>query len=207
MTSAIKETAQSRQTCASGFESASASAQGAWTASCQGGAGAAASALEAQDACSQSAAAATAQASANSSDEKETKGRKTRHLWAAGGFLFFALGMVGVVLPILPTTPFILVAAFCFTRSSKKVNDWFKSTKVYKQVIEGYATKRMMTVKAKLSILIPVTVLLTIAFFLMMRVPVGQAVLVVVWVCHVIYFGFVVKTDRNPQPAQSPTES
>lgn len=120
--------------------------------------------------------------------------------WAAAGFLFFALGCIGVVLPILPTTPFILVAAFCFARSSERLNTWFKGTKVYKQVLEGYVTKRTMTLKAKLSILIPVTALLAIAFVLMSRVPVGQAVLVVVWLGHIIYFGFVVKTD--PAPAE-----
>lgn len=118
-------------------------------------------------------------------------------LWAAAGLFFFALGMVGVVLPILPTTPFILVAAFCFARGSERLNTWFKGTKVYKQVLEGYVSKRSMTIKAKLSILVPVTVLLAIGFALMGRVPVGRAVLVVVWVCHIVYFGFVVKTDKG----------
>lgn len=118
-------------------------------------------------------------------------------LWAAAGLFFFALGMVGVVLPILPTTPFILVAAFCFARGSQRLNAWFKGTKVYKQVLEGYVSKRSMTLKAKLSILVPVTVLLAIGFALMGRVPVGRAVLVVVWVCHIVYFGFVVKTDKS----------
>ena len=73
---------------------------------------------------------------------------RLRHgLWAAGGFLFFALGMAGVVLPILPTTPFILVAAFCFARSSDRLNSWFKGTKVYKMVLEGYMTKHSMTLR------------------------------------------------------------
>ena len=120
-----------------------------------------------------------------------------RHsLWAAGGFLFFALGMVGVVLPILPTTPFILVAAFCFARSSNRLNSWFKSTKVYKMVFEGYMTKRSMTLRAKLTILVPVTALLAVGFAMMGNVPVGRAIVAIVWVGHIVYFGFIVKTER-----------
>lgn len=117
-------------------------------------------------------------------------------MWAAGGFLFFALGMVGVVLPILPTTPFILVAAFCFARSSDRLNSWFKGTKVYKMVLEGYMTKRSMTLRAKLTILVPVTVLLAVGFAMMGSVPVCRAIVAIVWVGHIVYFGFVVKTER-----------
>lgn len=132
------------------------------------------------------------------SDQPKRSNSKLRHgLWAAGGFLCFALGMVGVVLPILPTTPFILVAAFCFARSSERLNTWFKSTKLYKQVLEGYVTKRSMTLKAKLTILVPVTALLAIGFALMGNVPIGRIVLAVVWAGHLIYFGFVVKTDKE----------
>lgn len=130
-------------------------------------------------------------------DQPKRSSSRLRHgLWAAAGFLFFALGMVGVVLPILPTTPFILVAAFCFARSSERLNAWFKGTKLYKQVLEGYVTKRSMTLKAKLTILVPVTVLLAIGFALMGRVPVGRIVLAIVWIGHIVYFGFIVKTDK-----------
>ena len=127
----------------------------------------------------------------------ESASRARQALWAVGGFLCFALGMVGVVLPILPTTPFILVAAFCFARSSTRLNSWFKGTKVYKQVLEGYVTKRSMTLRAKLTILVPVTVLLVIGFALMGRVPVGRLILAAVWIGHIIYFGFTVKTDKQ----------
>lgn len=129
-----------------------------------------------------------------------------RHLWAAGGFICFGLAMVGVVLPFVPTAPFLLVAAFCFARSSEKLNSWFKSTKLYRKVLEGYVTKRRMTVKAKLSILVPVTILLGIGFALMANVPVGRVALLGVWLGHIVYFGFVVKTDRaaSQKPLREP---
>lgn len=118
-----------------------------------------------------------------------------RVLWAAGGFICFALGVLGSVLPIIPTTPFLLLAAFCFAKSSRKLDDWFKSTKLYHKVLEGYVTSRTMTPKAKLSILVPVTVLLGISFVLMGNVPVGRVVVALVWIGHIVYFGFIVKTD------------
>lgn len=121
-----------------------------------------------------------------------------RRLWAAGGFVAFCLGAAGVILPVLPTTPFVLLAAFCFARSSERVEAWFRSTALYRRVFETYLTRRTMTVRAKLSILIPVSVLLGVAAFFMRGVTWMLPVFAIVWVGHVIYFGFVVKTEREP---------
>jgi len=47
-----------------------------------------------------------------------------RWLWAAAGCFCVALAVIGIVLPLLPTVPFLLLAAFCFARSSEKLHNW-----------------------------------------------------------------------------------
>lgn len=129
--------------------------------------------------------------------ENIARKKAVRALWTAAGAVCFGLGALGAVLPILPTTPFLLVAGFCFARSSERMNAWFRSTSLYRNVLEGYTSKRAMTVKAKLLLLLPLTAVLGLSFALMANVPVGRVVVAAVWVAHLIYFGLVVRTDRS----------
>lgn len=117
------------------------------------------------------------------------------------GFICLALGTIGVIIPILPTVPFYLATVFFFANSSQKLHNWFTGTKLYKKHLESYVQKRGMTVKTKLSIIIPVTIMMTLGFLMMFRVPVGQIILACVWVAHLIYFIFIVKTISKDDAA------
>lgn len=116
------------------------------------------------------------------------------------GFVCLGLGCVGIVLPILPTVPFFLLTVFFFANSSQRLHDWFVGTKLYKKHLESYVQKKGMTVQTKVGIIVPVTLLMGIGFALMFRkalyIPCG--ILAVVWVCHIVYFVFGVKTIPNP---------
>ena len=60
-----------------------------------------------------------------------------RYMYIAAGIISVVLGSIGVVLPVLPTTPFLLLASFCFAKGSKRFDDWFKSTRLYKKHLES----------------------------------------------------------------------
>lgn len=115
------------------------------------------------------------------------------------GFVCLGLGCVGIALPILPTVPFFLVTVFCFANSSQKLHDWFVGTKMYKKHLESFVKKKGMTVQTKVGIIIPVTLLMGFGFFMMMRadILIPSIILAIVWVCHIIYFVFGVKTIRT----------
>lgn len=110
------------------------------------------------------------------------------------GSVCLALGAIGAVLPILPTVPFLLVSACCYAKSSSKLNNWFKSTKLYKNNLESYVEGKGMTKKCKIKIMVMVTILMAIGFAMMHAVVVGRIILATVWVFHVIYFVFGIKT-------------
>ena len=114
--------------------------------------------------------------------------------FVAIGCISLALGVVGIILPILPTVPFFLLTAFCFAKSSERLHSWFLGTTMYKKYIGSYMERKGMTVRAKLTLIGTVTALMAVGFLMMSRVPVGRIIMGVVWVGHIVYFGFIVKT-------------
>lgn len=115
-------------------------------------------------------------------------------LYITLGCIGVGLGALGVVLPLLPAFPFLLLAAFCFGKSSEKLHAWFTGTRLYKDNLESYVQGKGMTRKTKVRIMVTVTILMSIGFIMMHRTNVGRIVLGCVWVFHLFYFLFGVKT-------------
>lgn len=67
------------------------------------------------------------------------------------GLLFLGIGIAGTVLPVLPGGPFYLIASYCFAKSSKRVENWFKQSRFYPYV-ERFYHRKEMTRKEKIRI-------------------------------------------------------
>ena len=117
-------------------------------------------------------------------------------LFVTIGGISLILGAMGSLIPILPTAPFLLLATFCFARSSEKLDRWFKNTKLYKDNLEDFVAGRGMTMKAKVRIMVTVTLLMSVGFIMMglKGIVTGCVVLGCVWVFHIVYFLFGIKT-------------
>ncbi len=123
-----------------------------------------------------------------------------RILWIVLGCIGVGLGAVGAVLPLLPAFPFLLLAAFSFAKSSQRLHTWFVNAKLYKNNLESYVTHRAMTLRTKRRVMLTVTLLMAFGFTMMflkgLYIPCG--ILAGVWVFHIVYFIFGIKTLEEP---------
>ena len=119
-----------------------------------------------------------------------------RIIFTVIGCVSLGIGCVGAVLPIIPTVPFFLLTVFCFANSSEKLHNWFVNTKMYKKHLDSFVKKKGMTVKTKVTILTSVTAIMLLGFILMMLkgIIIPSIILALVWLLHLVYFIFFVKT-------------
>lgn len=81
------------------------------------------------------------------------------------GCMSFATGLIGMVLPVIPTTPLLLLAGFCFARSSKRFENWLRSSKIYQFYVADYAESKSISAGRKKKIILQIYLLMGISIY------------------------------------------
>lgn len=122
-----------------------------------------------------------------------------RRLYIFAGFVSLGSGLLGLVLPILDTTPFLLLAAFCFSRSSPRWHRWLMTHPIFGPYIAAFRERRGLTVEQKRRMGGVTTVMLAATAWLG-PAPTARPIAAIVWV---ICIGFLCLS----RTAESPIEN
>ena len=112
------------------------------------------------------------------------------------GFVSLVIGCIGIVLPVLPTTPLFLLAAYCFAKSSKRLHDWFLSTDLYKKHLDSFVKERAMTLQTKISILAFASIMLSFPLIFSDNIYL-KIVIICLYIIIYYYFIFKIKTIKS----------
>ena len=119
---------------------------------------------------------------------KETKNFLLKSFWVLLGSLFVGLGAIGAVIPGIPTTVFLVLAAACFIRSSQKLYDWLISNKTFGPYLKDYREGKGIPLRIKIVALIMIVVFVSYAVFFAIEV---KPIKILVGLIGLIGFWFV----------------
>lgn len=117
------------------------------------------------------------------------------------GSFSFVLGFIGIFLPLIPTTPFFLLTAFCYVRSSRRLYLWLMNHKVYGVYVKNYLEHKAITKKAKITSLSMLWFTMGLNIFIFVK-PLGLKFLLLFIACAVSYHILNLKTFIRPQVEQ-----
>ncbi|MGM0396883.1 MAG: YbaN family protein [Bacillota bacterium] len=116
-------------------------------------------------------------------------------VFVALGFISVSIGAIGAVLPVLPTTPFLLLGSYFLAKGSDRFNDWLKGTKLYKNNLESFEEDRSMTLKTKLEITALSSTMIWLSVFMVDKIYL-KVMLVGIDLFKHYYFIFRIKTKK-----------
>jgi len=102
-----------------------------------------------------------------------------RQLLITAGTLSLAVGIIGIAVPVLPTTPFLLLAAGCYLRSSQRFYNWLMANRLFGAYIRNYIEGRGIPVKVKIFIIALLWVTIGISIWLVANWVVTVILLIV----------------------------
>lgn len=90
----------------------------------------------------------------------------SKPVWNLLGSLFVSIGIIGVIVPLLPTTPFLLLAAYSFNRGSDRMRKWFEKNKLINSYLSNYRDKKGIPLRAKINSIVILWVTIGISIYL-----------------------------------------
>jgi uncharacterized membrane protein YbaN (DUF454 family) len=121
-------------------------------------------------------------------------------LYVAAGFLSVALGLAGIPLPLLPTTPFLLLGAFCFARGSDRWHDWLIAHSTFGPYIRAFREKRGLTRRQKLNIAAGTTLTLAVTAYFMGTLWQARLLVGFIWITGMVALYFYRSAHRGEYP-------
>ena len=108
-----------------------------------------------------------------------------RHLWIAAGAAALGLGVIGIVLPLLPTVPFVILAAFCFSKGSRRMERWMLEHPRLGPIIHDWREHHAVPLRAKQLATVMMAISCTGAWFLaplkVAWIPTAACTAVAIW--------------------------
>ncbi|MGI6769210.1 MAG: YbaN family protein [Bacilli bacterium] len=114
------------------------------------------------------------------------------------GSVSLGLGIIGIVLPILPTTPFILLAAYFYLRGSERLYFWLINHKVFGKYVYNYLTHKAIPLRAKISAIVLIWITIPICWILLKNL-VFRIIITFIAIIVSIYI-FILKTLKKETP-------
>jgi uncharacterized protein len=127
-------------------------------------------------------------------EKKTTRRRFLRPILIGAGSISLGIGILGIVLPILPTTPFVLVAGLCFAKTSRRLHSWLLNSRLTKKTYRRILNKEGMTLKMKLGVLAVAWTMLILAAVFLAESTAMRIVYPALGVAKTVVFFTVIKT-------------
>jgi len=112
------------------------------------------------------------------------------------GLLAVTLGTIGVFVPLLPTTPFLLIASYCFVRSSKKLHNWLMNHRLFGKYLQNYIKYRAVTKLTKIISISTLWITIIISFVVIDNIY-ARIVLAIVLICVTTHLGMLKVMEKQ----------
>ncbi len=113
------------------------------------------------------------------------------------GSLALVFAVIGVITPGLPTTPLLLLSAYCYAKSSKRIHKWLTETRLYKKYIADFAKTKSMTRKTKAKILIIATLAMIASCIAIPNTIIRIILIVGMGIMHYVFYTKIKTVEEN----------
>lgn len=118
-----------------------------------------------------------------------------KYLYLLSGILSLLLALIGVVLPVLPTTPLLMLSCYCFSKSSDKFHIWLINSDIYKKYGKDFIENKAMTIKRKVMLLSLASIMLLFPLIILNFIL--KIIIIALYIYLYYYFIYEISTIKE----------